>query len=252
MWRYPPLRAAGIAELQRLRSVHDLSPLVIHDNYLINLASPDEVIRSRSIAAYRQEVERAQEIGAEFLVAHPGSYKGQSLAEAMTWFARSLGEALTGLTPQGLTLLLENTAGQGNALGSRWEELAALRELAREVTDFPVGYCIDTCHSLAAGYDIASADGLARCMGELDRVLGFDRVHVIHANDSKGALGSRLDRHAHIGTGAIGEEGFRRLLQHPGLAMKPFILETPVDEPGDQRRNLEMLQRLSVPVMVSV
>ena len=245
-WRYPPLRPANIRALRQRREQHDLTPLVIHNNYLINLAAADAAIRERSTQAYRQEVVRALEIGAEYLVAHPGSAKHQPREAAIENFGRSLATALAGLKPGRLTLLLENTAGQGDALGSRFEELAALAELAAAVSDFPIGFCIDTCHCLAAGYDVASEAGLSETIAALDELLGLDRVQVIHANDSRGGLGSRVDRHAHIGQGAIGEEGFRRILRHSAFRDKPFILETPVESEGDPQRNLDALRRLAL------
>ena len=144
-------------------------------------------------------------------------------------------------------MLLENTAGAGAVLGSRFEELAVMRQFAAELTNLKIGFCIDTCHCLASGYDVSTADGLTHAVSEIDRLLGIENVRVIHANDSKGALGSHLDRHQHIGGGYIGEDGFRRILNHPKLCDKAFILETPVDEEGDELRNLETLKRLSKP-----
>ena len=146
-------------------------------------------------------------------------------------------------------LLVENTVGAGAQLGSRLEELHVMREFAPKMTDLPVGFCLDTCHLLAAGFDIAQEAGLEDTLAEADRLLGLANVRLIHANDSKGALGSHLDRHRNIGEGHIGLEGFRRILTHPKLRDKPFILETPVEEQGDDRRNLETLKRLSEPPM---
>jgi len=245
-WSAAPPSASSMARLNELRKTHDLAPLVIHDNYLINLASSDPVIRQKSIHAYRAEVERALAIGAEYLVAHPGSYRGRTLEEGIDAFVEGLAEATYGWKSRKLTLLVENTAGSGAALGSRFEELAEIRRLAREARiGFPVGFCIDTCHALAAGYDVASPKGLEAAVNAMDHILELDRIPVIHANDSKGALGSRLDRHAHIGEGHIGLAGFRRILHHPALRHKAFILETPVDRDGDDRRNVEMLKRLA-------
>jgi deoxyribonuclease-4 len=158
---------------------------------------------------------------------------------------RSLVEASRGLCTTGLTVLLENMAGAGAALGSRFEELASMRDHARHFTDLRVGFCIDTCHCLAAGFDIAGAEGLRSTVAALDSVLGLDNIPVIHANDSKTPLGSRLDRHENVGRGHIGEEGFRRILTHPKLRNKAFILETPHDAPGEDVMNLEALRRLA-------
>jgi deoxyribonuclease IV len=135
--------------------------------------------------------------------------------------------------------------GSGCQLGSRFEELRTIRDLAARETDLPVAYCLDTCHLLASGFDVANEIGLKATVASAERILGLDLVRVIHANDSKGALGSHLDRHENIGDGKIGEEGFRRILSHPALRQKAFILETPVDEEGDDRRNVEALKRLA-------
>ena len=243
MWRAGPVSAASALTMRRLREKNDLWPLVIHDSYLINLGSCDPVIRAKSIAAFRGEIERALIIGAEHLVFHPGSAKDHSRCETISAVAAGLREAAGGLKG-GLRLLIENTAGQGSLLGSTLEELAEIRSQAQPGLDFEVGYCLDTCHSFAAGYNLASEEGLELFVQGADALLGLDRVAVIHANDSKGGLGSRLDRHANIGEGLLGEATFARLLNHPKLRTKAFILETPVDEPGDDRRNLNKLKEL--------
>jgi deoxyribonuclease-4 len=218
---------------------------MIHTNYLINLASTDPLVRQRSIAAFRGEIERALVLGARYLVSHPGSYRNQTTISAIDNLADALAEATGGLRTQGLTLLIENTAGSGSTLGSRFEELAAIRAAARRKTTLTIGYCLDTCHLFAAGYDIASPEGLDRTLEDVERHIGLDRVPVFHTNDSKTPLGSRVDRHEHIGRGFIGREGFRGILTHPLLRDKTFILETPIDKPGDDRRNLRTLRRLA-------
>jgi len=231
--------------LQAARERYDLHPLAIHVNYLINLASIDREIRARSISAFRGELDRAAAIGAEYLVLHPGNYRGRSVEEGIATFALGLKEAAEGFRSSGLTVLLENTAGSGASIGSRFEELQSIRELARDLTELPVGYCLDTCHLLASGCDIATVAGLRATVRSIEATLGFRNVHLIHANDSKTRLGSRVDRHAHIGAGNIGLEAFRRILTHPKLRSKPFILETPIDELGDDRRNLDTLKALA-------
>ena len=244
MWRASMPPESDCQLLARLRQKLDLTPLVIHDNYLINLASMDATIRAKSIHCFRGELERAVAIGAEYLVAHPGSYRGQTLDEGIVNFAHGVAEAAAGVDRGGVMLLLECTAGGGCLIGSRFEELRAIRDLATTLTDLPIGYCLDTCHLLAAGFDIRSEAGLARTMRDASRILGMDNVKLIHANDSKTPLGSRADRHENIGQGHIGEDAFRRILAHPKLRKLPFILETPVDEEGDDIRNLETLKKL--------
>ena len=178
-------------------------------------------------------------------MAHPGNCRGHTPEEGIVATVKSLAEASRGLPTKGLTLLLENMAGAGAALGSRFEELASMREHAERFTDLRIGFCIDTCHCLAAGFNVAGAEGLRSTVAALDRILGLDNIPVIHTNDSKMPLGSRVDRHENIGRGHIGEEGFRRILTHPKLRNKAFILETPHDEPGEDVRNLELLKRLA-------
>ncbi len=245
MWRASPPAPSAVKLLERARERYDLRPLVIHDNYLINLASCSEPLRLQSTAAFRGEIERALAIGAEYLVAHPGNCKGYSVEQGIYSVIRSMAEAAQGLDTKKLTVLLENTTGSGAALGSRFEELGLMRQFAAELTDLKIGFCIDTCHCLASGYDVSSAAGLKQTVAEMDRTLGIENVCVIHTNDSKTPLGSHVDRHEHIGAGYIGEAGFRRILNHPKLRTKAFILETPVDEPGDEMRNMDILRKLS-------
>jgi deoxyribonuclease-4 len=244
MWRASTPTPEQIRLLRRARERLDLHPLVIHVNYLVNLASLDPLIRQRSIAAFRGEFERAAAIGAEYLVLHPGSYKGQTAEGGIAAFVMGLHEATADAPACGPTVLLENTVGCGAQIGGRFEELRAIRDQLAALTDLPVGYCLDTCHLLASGYNIVTVAGLRAAVGEADSILGIGNVKVIHANDSKSPVGSRLDRHANIGEGHIGSAAFRRILAHPKLRDKPFILETPVDQDGDDRRNLENLKKL--------
>jgi deoxyribonuclease-4 len=234
MWKANHPDPAAVRLLQRVREKHDLYPLVIHDNYLINMASCSETLRRQSTAAFRGEIERALIIGAEYLVAHPGSCKGYSREEGIQAVVESLAESARGLDTGRLTVLLENTAGAGESLGSRPDDLKLIRECAAHCTDLRIGYCVDTCHAFVAGSDAIA----------FVAELGSEHVPVIHANDSKGAHGSRLDRHANIGEGYIGITGFRRILNHPELRTKAFILETPVDEEGDDARNVDKLKSL--------
>jgi len=244
-WKASIPSAVGIAALQRAREKYDLTPLVIHDNYLINLASAHEKIRALSIGAFRGELERAIAIGAEYLVAHPGNYKGQTIEQGIFHFLEGVAAAASGLPIGKLKLLIENTVGAGAQLGGRLEELKIMRDFGITMTDLPIGFCLDTCHLHASGLDVATPEGLKKTIAHADAVLGLENVPVMHANDSKGGLSSHMDRHANIGEGTIGLEGFRRILSHPKLRSKAFILETPVDKPGDDRRNIEMLKQLS-------
>jgi deoxyribonuclease-4 len=247
MWRAFMPRTEEIMPLRRARERLDLYPLAIHVNYLINLASLDPVTREKSITAFRGELERAEAIGAEYLVTHPGSSRGQALDQSLAALVLGMAEAADGGIAPGVTVLLENTVGNGAQIGSRLEELQTIRELAARETHLKIGYCLDTCHLLAAGFDVANEAGLQKTVAHAGSILGIDNVKLIHANDSKTPLGSHMDRHANIGEGHIGVEGFRGILAHPQLREKPFILETPVDVEGDDRRNVEMLKRLAQP-----
>jgi deoxyribonuclease IV len=252
MWRTKQPDKDQIARLHEVRERHDLTPLIIHDSYLINLASPPSVVREKSIAGFCGEIERALAIGADYLVAHPGNYKGLTVAQGMLNVAEAAALAWRGVEPAlaknaRLTILLENTAGAGAQLGGKLEELATIRELASPYLDIPIGYCLDTCHCYVAGIDIASSRGLSELIGAASSALGLEHVPIIHTNDTKMKLGSHCDRHANIGSGYIGLEGFRRILNHPELRDKAFILETPVDEPGDDFRNVAALKELVSP-----
>ena len=244
MWRARAPDPAQVKLLNAARRRFDLNPLVIHVSYLVTLASAGPVIRAKSIAAFRGELERAAAIGAEYLVLHPGSYRGRSVEEGIADFVAALRDAAAGFHSRGLTVLLENTAGAGSHLGSRFEELASIRERAGEVTHLPIGYCLDTCHLLAAGFDISTPAGLRATVRSAESLLDLANVGVFHVNDSKTPLGSHVDRHANIGEGHIPLAAFRRILRHPKLRGKPFILETPIDAPGDDQRNLDTLKRL--------
>lgn len=257
MWRAKTPDPEAIRKLRAERERHDLTPLVIHDSYLINLAAPPSAIRQQSIDAFRGEIERAIIIGADYLVAHPGNYKSLSLQQGMLNVAEGLALSWRAVDPSlkqnpKLAILLENTAGAGAQLGGKFDELATIRELASPYIDIPIGYCLDTCHCYVAGFDVAHEAGLELLINTASEMLDLHRVPVIHANDAKMALNSRCDRHAHIGAGYIGLEGFRRILNHPALSGKAFILETPIDEPGDDLRNVTQLKELVFPKKPSI
>lgn len=239
--------AAGVSpseaeSFRERRYALGLAPLVIHDNYLINLASARPVQRARSIQALRGELERARALGADYLVMHPGSAVELPRAQAVKNVIESLRQAARGFRMNGLRILLENTAGQGSVLGADLDELAGM---VKALPELDLGVCLDTAHLFAAGYDIRSEGGLEETLARVHITVGLDRVLVIHTNDSKAPLGSRVDRHQHIGKGKIGREAFARLLHHPALAGKTFILETPIERDGDDRRNVRLLRQLA-------
>ncbi|HKS97835.1 MAG TPA: deoxyribonuclease IV, partial [Terriglobia bacterium] len=171
------------------------------------------------------------------------SAKGTTTSLALKTFSESLRRAARGMHLDGLMILIENTAGQGQTLGRTFEEVAEI--LAGAGSDIPVGACIDTAHCFAAGYAIHTRVGLEETLRQLDSTVGLAKVRVIHANDSKTAFGSHVDRHQHIGKGHIGAEAFGRIVRHPKLKAIPFICETPIDRPGDDKRNLKTMRKLA-------
>ena len=227
-----------------------LGPLVIHANYLLNLASAERMLQTRSIQAFHDEIVRALALRAEFLIVHPGARGESTTEQAISTIVESVKQASKHAPMDGLRILIENTAGMGTAVGARLEELG---EILAGLRNLPVGACLDTAHLFASGYDIKSPGGLASTIGQIDGAIGLENVPVIHVNDSKIPLGGRVDRHAHIGKGKIGAEAFARILRHPrfgaaapeGLPGRAFLAETPIDAPGDDRRNVAMLWELA-------
>ncbi len=244
MWRGNAPKKESIERLYELRSEHDLNPLAIHGSYLTNLAASDAVVLEKSLVSFQLELANAQAVGADFLIIHPGSARGQTTQEAIDVFANCLAASQKNFEWKGLRLLLENTAGGGATLGRTFAELAALRDAVDSQCNIPLGFCIDTAHCFEAGYDISDQQGLQESIDLMQLYLGLENVHVIHTNDSRTALGSNHDRHASIGEGHIGSEAFARILQHPQLRSKPFILETPmIDE--SHRENVKRLWALA-------
>jgi len=228
--------------MSALREKYDLKPLVIHANYLINLAGGNDEFRRKSIAAFRGELERGAALCADYLILHPGSFRGASRVEGLARVASAIEEAATGVDLGNLMLLIENTAGAEYSLGGTFEQVAELLHLLRG--HLPVGACIDTCHTHVAGYDIVSEEGRALTLRYLGETIGFKNVPVWHCNDAKAERGSRLDRHEHIGRGKLGVKTFRALLNDRRLKHAAFITETPIDNPGDDWRNVQALKSL--------
>lgn len=243
-WKPYSLAQTQCDAIRRLREKYKLAPMVIHTSYLVNLASATPEFHRKSVAAFRGELQRALALGADYLVLHPGSFRGRSREEGLKLVAHSIAEAAQGLELErsSLKILIENTAGAEFSLGGSFEQVAHLWEYLRPVC--PVGACIDTCHTHASGYDIVSESGWHETMRKLDSTIGLKNVHVWHCNDAKDLCGSKRDRHEHIGKGKIGLEPFRRLLNDPRTEHAAFIAETPIDEPGDDLRNVETLKSL--------
>jgi deoxyribonuclease-4 len=244
MWRAPKVDPKQAERMRELRAKLDVSPVVVHTSYLVNVCSQTDEIREKSIAAFRGEIERALAFGADYLVLHPGSWNGLTREQGLKLAADSITRAIDGLAWQGtgFHILIENTAGAQFSLGGSFEQVAELVELLRACA--PVGVCLDTCHTHVAGYDLVSEAGYEETMALLASTVGFDAVKVWHCNDAKAERGSKLDRHEHIGQGTMGVEPFRRLLNDKRFRHAAFIAETPVDEPGDEERNVRVLKSL--------
>lgn len=244
MWRAARPDAEQCARMRELRERLDIGPLAIHTSYLVNVCSQSDKVRAKSIAAFRGEVERALALGAEYLVLHPGSWKGLTREEGLRLAAESIGRAIDGLAWQdaGFQILIENTAGAEFSLGGSLEQVAELVERLRATA--PVAVCLDTCHTHVAGYDLVTAEGYEETIRQVEATMGCATVKVWHCNDAKAARGSKLDRHEHIGVGTMGLEPFRRLLNDERFAHSAFVAETPVDAPGDEARNVGALRAL--------
>jgi deoxyribonuclease-4 len=243
-WAPYELGELQCAEMNRLRARYDLKPMVIHTNYLVNLASSNELFLQKSMEAFRGEVERALSLCADYLVLHPGSFRGADREQGLLRTAAAIATSTQGLdlAKRGLTILIENTAGSEFSLGGSFEQVAEIIERLRRL--IPVGACIDTCHTHVAGYDLVSTEGIYATLTQLDQTVGLNNVRVWHCNDAKAARGSKLDRHQQIGKGMIGKEAFRILLNDLRTADAAFIAETPIERPGDDRRNVQALQSL--------
>jgi len=231
-------------QMLRLRAKYDLNPLVIHTNYLVNLASTNPLFLKKSIEAFRGEVERALAVCANYLVLHPGSFRGADREAGLLQTAAAIAAATQGLdlAQGGLTILIENTAGAEFSLGGSFEQVAEVIDRLAGIV--PIGACIDTCHTHVAGYDIVTLEGIYQTLHQLEASVGLNNVKVVHCNDAKAARGSKLDRHQQIGKGTIGKEPFRILLNDLRLAHAAFIAETPIERPGDDRRNVAALKKL--------
>jgi deoxyribonuclease-4 len=233
-WAAPPLDPLRVRAFRQAVAGAGLAPIVSHGSYLVNLAAPAGTLRQQSLAAVADELDRAHALGLLGVVLHPGCCGTQSVDVGLEHVGAALRALLKAQPRRRVMILLEHTAGQGSAVGHRFEHLARLIELADGSPR--VGVCLDTCHLVAAGYEIGTAAGYQRTFEEFDKLVGFDRLRVFHINDSKRACGSRVDRHAHIGEGHVGLEGFRRLLNDRRFRGLPMLIETekqPIKRPRD-------------------
>jgi len=242
-WRARPLGPEDIASFRRAAEETGIHPIVSHASYLINIATTNPVLRSQSLAALLEEVDRAEALGLLGVVLHPGARMAASEEDAVALVARALTEVLRA-RPKGKTMiLLEHTAGQGTAMGATFEQIAAILDGVRSRKR--LGVCLDTCHLLASGYDICSEEGYRRTFDRFDALIGFERLNVFHLNDSKKPCQSRVDRHEHIGKGFIGVDAFRRLMNDKRFWGLPMCLETPKGpDLKEDRENLTLLRSL--------
>jgi deoxyribonuclease-4 len=239
-WKAKPISDEQAALYKSRLAESEIHPVVAHDSYLINLASPDDELWEKSIDAFRIELERCEQLDVPFLVTHPGSYVKSTEEEGIARIAEALNRINRDLAGYKVMALLETTAGQGSNIGWRFEQLAAI--MAQVSEQERVGYCFDTCHAFAAGYEIRTTEGYAETMEAFDSILGLDKLKVFHFNDSKKEFGSRRDRHDHIGAGEIGVEGFRHFVNDPRFAEHPALLETPKSD--DLHEDIENLATL--------
>lgn len=237
-------RALGESEAFLFRQVcqqHDINPVVVHIPYVLNLATSDSKMHAYAISMVKEDLYRADTLGAAYLVLHMGSHKGEGIEKGLAQVAGALKKALADYDGD-TVLLLENTSGAGNEVGFAFQHLKWVLD---EIESLKIGICFDTCHGFAAGYDLRNAEAVESTFKELDRLVGLSRLKLIHANDSMYPLGSTKDRHAHIGKGFIGKEGFEAILGYQGVKDIPFILETPIDEQGGWEENLGTMRRIS-------
>lgn len=242
-WRAKPLADQEIAQFKSEQQRSGIAPVIVHDSYLINLASPKDELWEKSIAAFADELERCAALGIPYLVTHPGAHTGAGEEVGLRREADALNRLFDQGVGEGVTVLIENTAGQGTCLGYRFAHLARLIELVGHAERLAV--CLDTCHLLASGYDFRTPEAYAATIDEFAQVVGLDRIKAFHLNDSMKDLGSRVDRHTHIGEGFVGLEGFRLLVNDPRFADRPMIIETPKgDDLAEDIVNLAKLRGL--------
>ncbi|MBX9584237.1 MAG: deoxyribonuclease IV [Gemmataceae bacterium] len=227
-WAGKPLADADARAFRAAVRAAGLRFPTAHDSYLINLASPDDRLYRKSIAAFADELDRAEALGLSYLVSHPGAHTGSGVDAGVARVVAALDEVHARCVGYKVQVLIETTAGQGSCLGATFEEIAAILDGVDDSDR--LGVCFDTCHAFAAGYPLAAADDYAATFGRFDDLVGLDRLRLFHVNDSVKGLGSRVDRHAHIGQGQIGIDAFRRLVTDPRFADRPMILETPKED----------------------
>jgi deoxyribonuclease-4 len=240
-WQAAEFNNADVDRFRTLKKQYGISPVVAHIPYIINLASPDDGLYKKSMIAYIEDIGRADLLGIEYLVTHLGSHVGSGEDNGIKRFSQALDQILKKARAR-TTILLENTAGSGSWIGYKFEHIKRIMEGLSDPGN--VGVCLDTAHTFEAGYDIKTKKGLEKTLKDFDRLVGTDRIRVVHFNDSLSELGSNVDRHQHIGKGNIGVEAMKRIINHPKLAHAAFILETPKKTDRDDKRNLATVRKM--------
>lgn len=243
-WRQKPLAPADAALFRERTAAGGFDRFFVHLSYLPNLATSDDALYEKSVAALADAVARTAALGGRYVVTHLGSHRGAGLAAGGERAASAVTRALAATPDADVVVLMEGAAGKSGQVGTSFAELDAIYRRLERRSRRRVGLCVDTCHAHAMGYDLsARGDGLERLLAEIDRGMGLAALQLVHLNDAKGKAGDMLDRHEHIGRGTIGREGFRRLVNHPALRGVPMVLETP-QEPGWDVKNLRAVRGL--------
>jgi len=242
-WEALALVPEDVEEFKRRRKEKKISPVIVHIPYLINLCSGDNALWTKSIDAYIEDIKRADMLGADYFVTHLGSPKDKGRDYGVERFSKGMVEAVTNAKPK-LTVLLENTAGGGDSIGSNFEDIAEIMKNVKAKTDVDIGMCLDTAHTFEAGFDVGTAAGLEAALKKIDSAAGLGKIKVVHFNDSLSEMCSHNDRHWHIGTGKIGADGMKRIINHPKLRDCAFILETPKETEDADRKNLAAVRKM--------
>ena len=238
-WKFKPLEDAMVSLFREKRKKFGFRRIVDHMPYLPNLASSEKSTMKISRYTLNEETKRCDALGVDYLVIHLGSHLGKGTAVGIANIAEACNGAISGSSGD-TTILLENMSGQKNSVGARFEEIRRILDMVKRPER--AGVCFDTCHSYAAGFDLGSQEAVANTMGVFGEVVGLDRLKVVHLNDSKGALGSRLDRHENIGDGKIGRKGMKAILHFPGIGERPIIMETPYEDIGTIVKSIRLVR----------
>jgi deoxyribonuclease-4 len=240
-WQVSILSKPDVLEFIRLKDKYDINPVVIHIPYIINLATPNDRLYRMSIDAYIEDIKRADELGAEYFVTHLGSHTGSGEEGGIRRFSDAIGRILEKARPR-TKILLENTAGPGSCIGYKFEHIKKILDSVGNRKNLDV--CLDTAHTFEAGYDIRTAIGFKKTFADFDKLIGLERIKVVHFNDSLSLIGSHVDRHQHLGKGEIGAEALTRIINHPGLKDAAFIMETPKESDKDDKRNIAIARKM--------